>query len=140
MVTEDTINPASRSALAVVGDIPTVFGGLLYLAAMWDKSAGSYRCDPRSGITCPEEAEAVLGRAHLRVFFRWLALGFGEQRGDLMRFADNDESGAYQCMRSWWGAGFFDHVAPETASWQEIRLFQDGLALVIKSLVGDSIE
>jgi hypothetical protein len=107
---------------------------------MWDASAGGYRCDPRAGTACPEDVDAAMGHAHLDAFVRWLTFGLDRQRRDLMRFADSDSPGAYECILSWWTAGFFDHLAPATADYHETRLFLDDLELVIKSLVGDSRE
>ena len=136
----ETINLASEAALAVVQEIPTMFGRLVYLAAMWDTSAGGYRCDPDAGTAGSEEVDAAMGDAHLDVFVRWLTLGLDRQRKDLMRFADSDGPGAYECILSWWTAGFSNRLAPATADYHETQLFLDDLELVIKSLVGDSRE
>jgi hypothetical protein len=138
VIDTETIDPASETGervMALVESIPTLFGRLVYLAAMWETSARGYRCDPRIG-----RLDATLGRAHKGVFTRWLMLGLEPQRRDLIRFADSEGRDAYECLRSWCAGGFFDQLAPETASWEETRLFRDDLELVIKSLVGDSSE
>jgi len=144
MLTEvETINQpldTGEGAMAVLCAIPTVFGRLVYLAAMWDASINGYRSDPRAVMTCSQAVNTALGRAHMDAFLQWLTLSLERQRGDLMSFADSDGPGAYECLRSWWSDGFFDHLAPATANRHENLLFRDNLILVIMSLVGESRE
>jgi hypothetical protein len=136
------VNPAldAEDAIAEIEIIPTVFGRLVYLATTWDPSVKGYRCNPWAGMANPEGVNAALGRTHQKVFLQWLGLSLDRQRRDLMRFADSDGPGAYECIWSWWSNGFFDHLAPATAEWHETQLFKHDLVLVIKSLVGDPKE
>lgn len=138
--------PANRaadtveSAMASVDGIPTVFGRLVYLASMWDSPAAGCRSDPRAEINCCDSVRIAVGRAHLDTFLYWLSLSLERQRHDLMRFADSDGPGAYECIRSWWISGFFDDLAPAAAGGHEASLFRNDLRIVIESLIGDTEE
>ncbi len=142
MLTEvETICPACEAdedAIVILKSIPTVFGRLVYLAAMWDAPTWRYRCDLQDNKTCSREMSAALGRAHLAAFCRWLTLSLERQHEDLMYFANSDGPKAYECLRSWLAEGFFDQLAPITANRHETKLFRDNLVFVIQSLGGDS--
>lgn len=141
LIDEESAIPAvdfTEKVLAEIESIPTVFGRLIYMAAMWDPTATCYRFDPRIGISSPGEMNMAFSHTHQEVFLQWLSLSLNRQRRELMRFADSDGPGAYQYIWSWWVDGFFDHLAPATADRHETQLFRSDLLLVIKSLIGDT--
>src|SRR5689334_268868 len=111
--------------LTIIEAIPSIFGRLVYLGVMWDPAGRRYRFDPRGQAASQDEINILLGHAHRSIFVEWLSLSLERQRRDLMRFADSDGQGSYECLWSWWSEGFFDQLAPAFADRHETGLFRN---------------
>lgn len=101
---EYTAGPEARAAESwnrTLSRIPTVFGRLVYLAALWDASAGQYSHPALVSAAGAEEADRALRHIHHRVFSQWLAFGLEEQKLDLDEFLRTFEAplGAFHYRR-----------------------------------------
>jgi hypothetical protein len=94
--------------------IPTVFGRLVYIAALQDANTGRY-CEPAlAQMIGADEADRVLSNAHHQIFSQWLSFSLEEQKNDLEAYAGDT------------GESPYDHYArltPRTAREVERRLY-----------------
>jgi hypothetical protein len=82
--------PSAVSAEALldqmIEDIPTVFGRLVYLAAMLDLERGVYRHPILSHLRPSTNIDHILRRAHGQIFRRWLELNLRQQQAEITRY------------------------------------------------------
>ncbi len=75
-------HPAAELWRETLSRIPTLFGRLVYLAALRD-AAGGYSHPGLSHTLGREHADRTLRHSHHQVFAQWLSLGLEEQKNDL---------------------------------------------------------
>ena len=67
----------------VLSEVPTVFGRLVYLAALRNPVTGEYAHAMLSRLMSAEEADRTLRQSHHQVFFEWLTFNLADQKTDL---------------------------------------------------------
>jgi len=138
--------PPSRSAVdygppstAVINrsveQIPTIFGRLVYLAALRSRDTGAYHHPVLSHVIGASELDSHLRRSHLQVFYQWLDLNLAQQRGDLVRYLGIDGAEDEEHLRRLRDTNAFAAVMPEQCAPHEHDLFLQNLALVIHSML-----
>ncbi|MBZ5582296.1 MAG: hypothetical protein LAQ30_08855 [Acidobacteriia bacterium] len=78
-------HPAAELWRETLARIPTLFGRLVYLAALRD-AGGGYAHPALSHMLGRENADRTLRHSHHQIFAQWLALGLEEQKSDLGDF------------------------------------------------------
>ena len=117
--------------------IPSTFGRMVHAASLWDPVVGMYRHHPLCERVSPRIVDIVVGEIHLEIFRQWLALGLLQQRGDLVRYLDLDDTRSSNVIRRWHEGGIFKHLTPAYALRHECDLFTNDLTMVMHSLRSD---
>jgi len=66
-----------------IGQIPAVFGRLVYLASLRNPNNGSYEHHGLALVFGEEEADKALRNSHAAVFSEWLSFNLEQQKADL---------------------------------------------------------
>ena len=111
---------------SIVGQVPTIFGRLVYLASLRDKRNGAY-CHP---AFCPifgcDIADRALRRTHQQAFSSWLDLSLECQYSELQEFlravAADDGS-----KNPWLAPEAAANLVPPDTSGHESLLFHSDL-------------
>lgn len=106
--------------------IPTLFGRLLYLAALRNQTSGAYEHPVLAKMVGEEEAEDTLRRSHARVFQDWLCLNLERQKADLQEYLAETSNPA-TLLAEWQDSDACQGWAPPTAQDVESRLFAGDL-------------
>ncbi len=107
-------HPAAELWRATLSRIPTLFGRLMYLAALRGADGG-YSHPGLSNTLGRENADCTLRESHRRTFTQWLSLGLEEQKYDLNVFF-NDSRVSREALR-------YGELVPAGASEAERQLF-----------------
>ena len=75
--------PAAAMWRKALGQIPTVFGRLVYMASLRDAVSGRYTHESLVRLQGAEDADRTLCHSHHQVFSEWLGFGLAEQKSDL---------------------------------------------------------
>lgn len=76
----DAISDLWRNTLS---QIPSVFGRLVYLAALRDTNSGRYEHHGLALVFGENEADRALRRTHIQTFSEWLCFNLEQQKADL---------------------------------------------------------
>ncbi|HTT60281.1 MAG TPA: hypothetical protein VMG35_00520 [Bryobacteraceae bacterium] len=122
--------PENRSRREPAGDlwrhtlarIPTLFGRMLYLSSLRNKSDGAYQHPGLAQMVGDEEAGQTLLRSHTRVFQDWLCLNLEQQKADLEEYLAETANPA-ATLADWTATAEYKGWAPSTAQEVECRLF-----------------
>jgi len=122
--------PDTRSCQQPAGDlwrhtlarIPTVFGRVLYLSSLRNRSSGMYEHPGLAQMVGDEEAGETLRRSHARVFQDWLCLNLERQKADLQEYlAETPHPAAV--LADWAASAACQSWVPSAAQDAERRLF-----------------
>lgn len=75
--------PAAEVWRSTMARIPTLFGRLVYVAALRDGASGRYNHEALAPLFAPEEVDRALRSSHQQVFQQWISAGLAEQKADL---------------------------------------------------------
>jgi hypothetical protein len=125
--------PATETWRNVLGQIPTVFGRLVFLSSLRHTETGRYAHPSLARLLGAEEADRTLCHSHHQVFSQWIASSLEEQKADLdeyLRVAGNDPD----LLRR------FRHLPPATAREVERQLYLTDLEtlLELRRFAGDA--
>jgi hypothetical protein len=79
-------NSGTDPLRTTLGQIPTVFGRLVYLASLFNATSGAYEHEGFGQAFGAQEADRVLRQHHHEVFSQWLGSSLEEQKRDLDEF------------------------------------------------------
>jgi hypothetical protein len=66
-----------------LSQVPTVFGRLVYLAALRDPETKRYAHAALTPLLGPEDSDRMLCHSHHQVFSQWIGFSLAEQKDDL---------------------------------------------------------
>ena len=120
-----------------MGQIPTTFGKLAYLATLHGPEPGSYRHPVLGRFAPSHKLSGFLRIAHRELLHRWLELDLRRQRRDLERHLDEDVSGHRARLCSLRDRRALEAILPPDVLSHEQALFTHDLALLLESLLLD---
>jgi hypothetical protein len=113
--------------------IPTLFGRVLYLSSLRNRSNGAYEHPGLARMVGDEEAGETLRRSHARVFQDWLCLNLEQQKADLQEYLAEAPNPA-ATLADWATSAAYQSWAPTTAQDVERRLFVGDLETLLALL------
>lgn len=128
--------PLPRGAAAdlwrhTLGQIPTAFGRLVYLAGLRDANSGAYAHHGLAAVFGEQEAESAIRASHEECFAAWLAMGLPQQREDLMGYLGDLEPNRKTVVAAWTRATPFVSLPPAAALQVERELFLSDLEALL---------
>lgn len=119
--------------------IPTVFGRLVYLSQLRDRSTGRYRHDGLALEYGGDEAAAALRKAHNTTFAKWLTLTLEQQKEDVDAYLATTPNVRSTTIESWVRRGAHRSVLPASAKSEPRKLFTtdfDAILTLLKKEYG----
>jgi hypothetical protein len=120
----------------MIEEVPTVFGRLAYLAALYDPHTGAYRHPILNQLLPAGNVDRLLRMAHWRVFGRWVEFTLRQQQGDLTRYLGYGSLGP-ELLRQLRDRDAFRTLPPLDAAAHERALFSHDLAALLNSVLID---
>jgi hypothetical protein len=113
--------------------IPTVFGRLVYLSSLRDRTSGAYEHEGLERLFGREDADRALRHSHRQVFAEWLGRNLEDQKNDLEEFL-SAALAAGQVVSNPALAAPYREVIPPAASEVEKMLYLSDLETLLALL------
>ena len=127
----DAISDLWRNTLS---QIPSVFGRLVYLAALRDVNSGQYEHHGLALIFGQGEADRALRRTHIQTFSEWLCFNIEQQKADLELYLSALYDGRSRVVETWLRLEPFRSLAPSSATKAEADLYLSDFRLLLELL------
>jgi len=109
----------------VLGQIPTIFGRLVFLSSLRNAENGRYLHPGLTRLLGAEEADRALCHSHHQVFSQWIASSLEEQKADLDEYL-RGAGGEPDLFRR------FRHLPPATVREVERQLYLTDLETLLE--------
>lgn len=127
----DAISDLWRNTLA---QIPSVFGRMVYLAALRDTNSGQYEHHGLALIFGGGEADRALRRTHIQTFSEWLCFNIEQQKADLDLYLSALYDDRPHVIETWLRLEPFRSLAPSSATKAETDLYLSDFRLLLELL------
>ena len=114
--------------------IPTLIGQMSYLSSLRTGDAGVYQHYGIAQRLGDEDTSAMLGRSHMEVFQRWLALGLEGQKREVEQHLFGSEGDGAKALRSWIALEPWALWIPESSRDVERELYRGDMGIVLELL------
>jgi len=126
-----------------LGQIPTNYGRLVYLASLRDPDTGKYRHHGLTAVFGRVESSAALAESHLNLFCEWLQSPIAERFADLSRYLESLDTRREKIVRNWRRTRAYRNSVPLAAREADRILFyadMDAMLMILKnSSVAESL-
>jgi hypothetical protein len=132
-----------RSAVADVwrhtlSQIPSVFGRLVYLAALRNPNSGRYDHHGLALVFGDDDANRALKKSHKQVFADWMSFNLEQQMADLTLYMSDLPEDKKTVLQAWTKLKPYKNVLPSNAKTVERRLYLSELETMLELLRGAS--
>lgn len=117
-----------------LGQIPSVFGRLVYLASLRDANTGRYEHHGMAQIFGEEEAHEALRDSHSLTFSEWLCLDLERQKADLDLYLSAFNTDKPTILRTWIRLAPYRNLVPASIREVENRLYLGDLETLLELL------
>lgn len=117
-----------------LGQIPTTFGKLVYLASLRNENTARYQHFGLAQLYSDPEADKVLRRSHEQVFAEWLNFSLERQRRDLEEYLEGIEDNKGMVVQTWLTLTPYKNLMPASAGEAERQLYLSDLELILELL------
>ena len=124
----DAISDLWRNTLS---QIPTVFGRLVYLAALRDTNSGRYEHHGLALVFGENEADRALRRSHVQTFSEWLCFNLEQQRADLGLYLSALLDERKRIVDNWLRIEPFRSLVPSSATRTETELYLSDFRILL---------
>ncbi|MBI3684361.1 MAG: hypothetical protein HY235_28645 [Acidobacteria bacterium] len=136
---EKTSRRLDRGAAAdlwrhTLAQIPSVFGRLVYLAALRDSNSGAYAHHGLAAVFGDEEASQAIRESHQETFGAWLEFGLEQQKADLEIYVAGLEPSRKKVAETWSKLEPYRNLPPDSARPVEKDLFLADLEALLSLL------
>jgi hypothetical protein len=128
MLERDPVSDLWRNTLS---RIPSVFGRLVYLAAVRDPNSGRYEHHGLALVFGDHEADRALRRSHIQTFSEWLCLNLEQQKSDLMLYLSALIDERRRVIETWLRLEPFRMMIPSSATKAETELYQSDFRILL---------
>jgi len=134
--TKSARGPGGDFLRTTLQQIPTIFGRLVYLSSLRDRTSGVYEHERLAGLFGPEDADRALRHRHRLIFAEWLGHNLEDQKNDLEEFL-TAKLAAGETVTNPALAAVYRDVIPPSASEVEKTLYLSDLETLLGLLVAD---
>ena len=131
MLERDPVSDLWRNTLS---QIPSVFGRLVYLAAVRDPNSGRYEHHGLALVFGDDEADRALRRSHIQTFSEWLCLNLEQQKADLVLYLSALMDERRRVIETWLRIEPFRMMIPSSATRAETELYQSDFRILLSLL------
>jgi hypothetical protein len=121
-----------------LSQIPSVFGRLVYLAALRNPNSGHYDHHGLALVFGDEHANRALKKSHKQVFAEWLTFNIEQQMADLNLYLSDLPEAKKTVLQAWTKLKPYKNVLPSNAKPVERRLYLSELETMLDLLRGAS--
>ncbi len=131
--------PAAELWSRTLLQIPSLFGRMVYLAALRDPHSGQYQHFGFAQRFSEREADKTIRRSHVNVFTDWLCFSLEQQRGDLEIYLDSVGQDRQTILANWREWPPFMNWIPAQSRSADRELFRSDLEMVMELVRQDSV-
>jgi hypothetical protein len=140
-VERDTGVTFDRSASAdlwrnTISQIPSVFGRLVYLAALRNPNNGCYEHHGLALVFGEDEANKALKNSHIAVFADWLSFNIEQQKADLDLYISALFEDKRVVVETWLRLAPYRNLLPASVRGAEKRLYIADFTALLELLKG----
>ncbi len=128
MLERDPVSDLWRNTLS---QIPSVFGRLVYLAAVRNPNSGRYEHHGLALVFGESEADRALRRSHIQTFSEWLCFNLEQQKADLMLYLSALMDERRRVIETWLRIEPFRTMIPSSATKAETDLYQSDFRILL---------
>ena len=114
--------------------IPTVFGRIMYLAALRDPNSGIYRHHGLSAAFGRDESNQALKESHRQAFREWLKLSLADRSRDLSLYLSDLDDPEIVVINHWLSSKLHRDQVPSSARKMERELFNQDFEILLETL------
>jgi len=134
-----TAGPADGRAMndvwqRTLGQIPTAFGKLVYLASLRNANTGCYQHFGLAQLYGADEADRVLRSSHESVFGEWLNFDLASQKSDLDAYLLSVGDDRTTVLDAWESLSPYKTLTPAAAGDAERFLYASDLEIILEIL------
>jgi hypothetical protein len=131
MLERDPVSDLWRNTLS---QIPSVFGRLVYLAAVRDLNSGRYEHHGLALVFGENEADRALRRSHIQTFSEWICFNLEQQKADLMLYLSGLMDERRRVIQTWLRIEPFRTMIPSSATKAESELYLSDFRMLLNLL------
>jgi hypothetical protein len=117
-----------------LSQIPTVFGRLVYLAALRNANTGHYEHHGLTLVFGEDDANRALKKSHSQAFAEWLSFNLEEQKADLDLYLSGLFEDKRTVLDTWLRLTPYRNLLPGSVRGVEKRLYVSDLTAIIELL------
>ena len=117
-----------------LGQIPTTFGRLVYLASLRNSNSGVYQHFGLAQLYGSEEADRVLKASHEQIFAEWLNYRLERQKTDLEQYLASVGDDRRTVIEAWVSLSPYKSLPPAAAGDAERFLYSSDLEVILELL------
>ncbi len=121
-----------------LSQIHSVFGRLVYLAALRNPNSGKYEHHGLSLVFGSDDASRALKKSHKQVFAEWLSYSIEQQMADLELYLSDLPEDKKTVLRAWTKLAPYENLVPSSAKHVERRVYLSDLRAILELLRGAS--
>jgi hypothetical protein len=126
--------PAADLWRNTLGQIPTLYGRMVYLAALRDPNSGRYEHFGLAQQYSEEEAAATLHQSHHELFGEWLSLELEAKKSDLDDYLSALTAPIQQVIATWIRITPYRNVMPALVIEADRQLFLNDMGMLLELL------
>ena len=128
------LTAASNLWRHTLGQIPSLFGRLSYLASLRNLNSGQYEHFGLAQRFDATEADLVLRESHIQVFNQWISSGLQEQKSDLEEYLGTVDADLRAVIANWIRVAPYQTCLPAETRQVERDLFLADLGRILEML------
>ena len=117
-----------------LSQIPSVFGRLVYLAALRDADTGRYEHHGLALVYSPKEADLALRDSHVGAFQEWLTFNLEQQRADLELYLSALIEDKKKVIENWLQTAPYRMLIPSGSRLAERSAYISDLEIILELL------
>lgn len=121
-----------------LSQIPSVFGRLVYLAALRNPNSGRYDHHGLALVFGPDDANRALKKSHKQTFAEWLSFNLEQQMADLTLYMSDLPEDKKTVLQAWTKLKPYKNVLPSNAKTVDRRLYLSEMETMLELLRGAS--